>query len=366
MASRQQPTEATARTAVAAPTRVGLFVIRGEPIPPTSHILAHSLVQATGRGGGTGRAHSGLKLHILLGPSYDFEDFDLDVWHQRLGAAAPLLGGLHLCRQRNHLTPYASAGRQQGNYLHKSWSMVAISAMLGYEFILSTDDDVLIPPLSLRAFLSASHVPPSGLSPYAAKGCGVLLPALSNGVPNAEHFAQAALPPSARQLLDECYSGSRLSKLPGMRFGPMRTRWLNAQIRPWDARQWYDSVRHNVSGVYKGIHPVRANGTCMALSLQLALQHLDDWWSERAGRGPAEKTAPAIESFGPRAHETHGPFPYFTNTLWMSAASVYGEALRRLDLFVDSFDEVPMNRCSASQTFTCLRAPLPSSAVLPC
>ena len=336
--------------------RVGVFVLRGDPVTPpgrrhtpagihlapSAPMLAHSLAHALWKDTDPHTRYAA-RLHVLAGPKYAMQDFDPEAWRQWLGAATPLLGGLHLCGEQNRLSPHKST-LHQGNYMHKAWTMVALSRMLGYEYILSTDDDVFMPPHTLRAFVRAARARArsDGLGPsaYASHGCGVLLPALSSGVPTAEFFEGTALPLPAQQRLDACYGGSNLASLG--RWGPIPTRGLRP-IQPWDAMRWYEQVRYAVRGVYKGIHPVRANNTCMSLSLQLALAHLQQWWlPQQQGEGFHD----AIEAFGPADAKTPAgsPFPYFTNTIWMATVDLYATVLRRVDLSVDDTDEVAMNR----------------------
>ena len=337
---------------------VGIFMIRGDPVTPpgrrqtpagihlalSSPTLGHALVQALWEEADQHVSHAA-RLHVLAGPKYAMQDFDREAWRQWLGPAMPLLGGLHLCGEQHRLSPHRSMFHQ-GNYMHKAWTMVALSRMLGYEYILSTDDDVLMPPHTLRAFVDAASAAGASPSAYASHRCGVVLPALSNGIPTAEFFARMALPLHAQRRLDACFGGSNIAAQG--RWGPILTRGLRP-VQPWDAVRWYEQVRRSVHGVYKGIHPVRANNTCMSLSLHLALAHVKQWWPPQR---PQQSTQgeegffDAIEAFGPAdANAPAGsPFPYFTNTLWMSTVDVYATVLQRADLSVDQTDEVAMNR----------------------
>lgn len=321
---------------------VGIFVLHGRAPSLASRLFAHSFAQTLWpdhRLGSDARLAGSARLHVNLGPRFNFDRFDFDTWRQWLGDAAPLLGGIHLCGERHRLSPYKSS-LHQGNYMHKAWTMVAVARMEGYAYVLSTDDDVILPPHTIRGFISATLSPsPHVPSPYVAKRCGTLLPALSNGIPVAEHFASVALPTRSRRQLESCYAGTDLAAM--RHFGPIDTLQLHP-IEPWDGGRFYDAVRRTVRSVYKGIHPVRANNTCMTLSLHLALEHLSDWWTDSKEPGRHE----TIKTFGPveRHDPTGAPYSYFTNTIWMASADVYAAALLRVDLAVDSAEEVTMNR----------------------
>ena len=85
--------------------------------------------------------------------------------------------------------------------MHKCFAMVALSRLMGYEFLISTDDDVLVPPSAWRALLAA---------PPRFGTCGVAIPLIHNAVPTGRAFAARALGPAAVARLDACFAGTEL------------------------------------------------------------------------------------------------------------------------------------------------------------
>ena len=204
---------------------------------------------ANDAGLGDGRHLRGAaRLHVLLHEAATPE-YDLSTWLSRLGASAtPMLGGVHLCGDDNTIERERARARGEGgagfyyfgsNYMHKALAMLAIAGACGcvpeqasgstvwwalsmqlqspflfhsdapsalvsrdvcaYTHLISLDDDVLLPPSTLRQLVS-SIVPSRPPSPRAASllerprtafeeaGCGVLEPLLSSGIPTAEMF----------------------------------------------------------------------------------------------------------------------------------------------------------------------------------
>lgn len=78
---------------------------------------------------------------------------------------------------------------------------------------------------------------------------------------------------------------------------------------------------------YKGIHPVRVLPEVQMEIAKEIINHYDDFINMKVLRFPI-----AIET------------PYFTNHCYMIPTNLWGRVLRKQDLFVDDFDEVPLNR----------------------
>ena len=98
------------------------------------------------------------RFHALCGPEVNTPAYDSAFWLARLGnAGASLFGGVHLMTDVN---PFANRTRNyQWNYMAKAMAMPRIAALAGYDHVVSTDDDVLIPPHVWRTFAWAAAAP---------------------------------------------------------------------------------------------------------------------------------------------------------------------------------------------------------------
>ena len=113
--------------------------------------------------------------------------------------------------------------------MHKAFAMSTIARMVGYQYILSMDDDIMVPPRSLDAMLRHAHRAAECSTNGCEKrpgSCGVVLPALSSGIPTTEQF-ERLLPLKAQKRLRDCYAGSAMlvdmsnaSTLKGVRIDP--------------------------------------------------------------------------------------------------------------------------------------------------
>lgn len=269
-----------------------------------------------------------VRLHSLV---HDHRMWRPWAWREALGMAAPIFRGLHWCGSEAKagilVVPY-------NNYLPKVSTIISLLYRFGYSYLVSLDDDVMLPPASLGALLT--------VGPKAdAMGCGVVVPLLQNGVPTVELWAETFLTLPEQNFLYQCFEDST-AVYYGKRFTE-----LEPMPRPWDGFTWYSRVRAMVDVSSQGIHPVRGNNSCMGAALSLALSKIREEW--------------------PRWDQNHGllvdkvgNYPYVLNNAFLMRGDRYSEAVGRPDFQGTGADELPMNmlinergwfRCFLSESF---------------
>eukprot|EP00913_Durusdinium_trenchii_P017863 g16787.t1 len=75
---------------------------------------------------------------------------------QHLGVAFPVFGGLHWCGSVNRYPGFnrqLAESRKSDNYFNKIFMMLAIAEHQGFEWIVSVDDDVFLPPFSFMSLV---------------------------------------------------------------------------------------------------------------------------------------------------------------------------------------------------------------------
>ena len=95
-------------------------------------------------------------------------------------------------------------------------AILALCRRHGYHHLISIDDDVLLSPAALAATVRA--LPLALASPAAGgRGCAMVAPTLSTGIPTVEPWAEAFLSPPERAALYGCFEVSVAS--PPKNFG---------------------------------------------------------------------------------------------------------------------------------------------------
>lgn len=274
------------------------------------------------------------RLHVLV---HDGDVADIAAkWAADLGPAAAVFGGAHLVR------PGRPPRRPSDlNYLRKIFAALAIARRNGYDVLISLDDDVLLAPAAILAFLRDGAYAVRETRDREAP-CAMVTPTVSTGIPTVHRFADDFFPEDVRRRLEDCYGAALAGAAPLVEKlgGP----WRNAAFdeEGWWALLWEkapDFLYENLTSVGLGVHPVRFNKTCTAAvgeaSLGLIAAHFGAA-REAVLRGA---TAASLEIPPP------GAFPYLANSVWATAPAKLEEALAAVDPDVmgHPFDEAPMS-----------------------
>jgi hypothetical protein len=257
-----------------------------------------------------------------------------------------------------------------------------------YRYVISIDDDILLPPATFAAMLdprsSASiervlypaeqmdlwaNVAISSTNGKSASletdehfrgpGCAMLTPTLSTGIPTVEMWADDFLTHAERQLLGKCFIDAAkflpdvVSNLP---IGVLRGDYSKSNEgddhgEVWDAIGWYKALHlaaapnrvdrggfltdHDVTGwldgpirssLGAGVHPIRQNNSCTAVAFDATRAHLAEHFD----------STPASIAQGARRHRIETfQAPYLANSAWATTPGMpMSCTLRRLLLLV--------------------------------
>jgi hypothetical protein len=187
---------------------------------------------------------------------------------------------------------------------------------LPYEYSLKLDEDI---------FLSKDVY-----NYLFTKGCESLeddknlcvTPALSNGIPSIECFIENNLSEEEKNLLHNSFSKSII---PNNLWG---VKWTSAQRvlkEGYKPGIWFDTIS-KIKHHYRGLHPIRYDWDSQILMNNLVAKNIHKF-NEKRDFELGEIKA-----------------PYFCNSVFLIKTSTWKEILNDISLYVDVFDEVPLNR----------------------
>ncbi|CAK9016787.1 Uncharacterized protein SCF082_LOCUS13338 [Durusdinium trenchii] len=273
------------------------------------------------------------RLHVLL---HQLSDWDPHLWRKHLGVAFPVFGGLHWCGSVNRYPGFnrqLAESRKSDNYFNKIFMMLAIAEHQGFEWIVSVDDDVFLPPFSFMSLVRSG--------PMADKrGCGVVLPLTQNGIPSTETFARHWLSAPDRGQLFRCFSqssgqfcrdGSLMHCCRGGEAVDAKEIPAVPIPEPWNEVEWYNSVAERFELRWWKNHPVSGNLTCMILALNLALKGLDQKWFR------------PIWDVDSLVVDRELKYPYFANNVFLMRTDRYVRVIEHPDC-CHGTDERMMNQ----------------------
>jgi hypothetical protein len=150
----------------------------------------------------------------------------------------------------------------------------------------------------------------------------LIAPALSNGIPTNDMFADEYLTADERATLHAYYLKTSVPNMWDAGFDKLDDHTIRAS--KWDSKAFYDEVS-KVNHYYRGIHPIRINYAATEYLDSLLLQKTDEY------NKPREYDMVA------------NPGPYFCNSLFLIKTKLWKEIANNEGLFRDAFDEVPIN-----------------------
>lgn len=198
------------------------------------------------------------------------------------------------------------------NYIQKA----EYATKMPYEYSIKLDEDI---------FLS-HHV----FDFMFTKGCELLedpqnlfcTPALSNGIPSVQNFMDTYLTDDEKMKLVDVFSKSKIPK------GLWGVNWDREQLvlsGGYNHDTWFDTVARNPH-YYKGLHPIRYDWDSQLLMNEYVKKYIGKF------NDPVEFTVQEINR------------PYFCNSVFLIKTSEWNRIVNNQSLFVDDFEEVPLNR----------------------
>jgi hypothetical protein len=147
--------------------------------------------------------------------------------------------------------------------------------------------------------------------------------AISSGIPTVEMFLENHTP----EIKDEIYEIFKQIKLGN--HGADYTS-INYNYETWNPDIFYERVK-NFDHYYKGIHPIRIDFSALKKINDYILEHFDIVMSL--------KDKPVIRD--------NSKYPYFCNNIFGIRTDDWKKLVSSKELYVDGFDEVPLNRYRA-------------------
>lgn len=152
----------------------------------------------------------------------------------------------------------------------------------------------------------------------------VLTPTLTSGIPTCDIFLEDFCSEQEKDTMGRLFLRYTHGPLWGTDYTELNSHTVGAAS--WNARAYYAAVKERTHH-YKGIHPVRMEKDAIITLNQYVLEKKDKIFAK-----------------GDYTLSYDSESPYFCNSIFCIRADIYQKILQRQDLYVDSFDEVPLNK----------------------
>lgn len=199
-----------------------------------------------------------------------------------------------------------------GNYMEK----IIHGINRGHEFSVKMDEDCILLSDGWDRFFSL--IESMTADDLFCTG------SISNGVPTCDFFVENFLP-NSKQIINNLFSLTQYGVGGGVDYSALNA-VKSAAIGDWNRTKFYDAVKA-IPHFYKGIHPVRINFSVAKFINDMIFAGQPN--TMRVVKGEIIRNK---------------DYPYFCNSFFGIRTADWRTIISRKDLFIDVYEEVPLNR----------------------
>lgn len=207
--------------------------------------------------------------------------------------------------------------QENNNYMNKVYIANKFAIQNQIPYMMKCDNDIFLKAETLDYIIDNLHLLEN--SNHLTIG-----PVLSSGIPGIEYFKEQFLDPNANETLNNLFLKTQFYDRDGASYNFLNEYTLNSSL--WNKNNFFRGVK-SMNHHYKGIHPIRIN--------ELSLQFLNEYIIANKDKFNQENDLSIIND---------DDSPYLCNSIYCIKTDVYNEIINDQSLFVDSFDEVPLNK----------------------
>lgn len=216
------------------------------------------------------------------------------------------------------ISSYTITVEENNNYLNKLFLGINFAEKNNIPFTMKCDNDIFLRGNTLDYMIN--NLESINNTQYLTIG-----PTLSSGIPGIEFFKEQFLDESENKKLEDLFLQTRFYDRDGASYTFLNKHTLDSN--KWDKNEFFDSVSH-MDHHYKGIHPIRINEESLQFLNKCIIEKKDDFFFNK-------KELKKIESTNS---------PYLCNSIFCIKTDIYKNILLDNTLYVDPFDEVPLNK----------------------
>jgi hypothetical protein len=152
----------------------------------------------------------------------------------------------------------------------------------------------------------------------------LLTPTITSGIPSCEYFIEDYLTPDEKQHMYTLFKAHLFETKWDVDFRSLNKYTVHAN--EWSSSDFYTGVKA-IEHYYKGIHPIRVNEHALVELNNIVCKYKDQILNQDSYSLTYDSTS-----------------PYFCDSIFCIRTDTYKHILLKTELFVDGYDEVPLNR----------------------
>jgi len=205
------------------------------------------------------------------------------------------------------------------NYMEKVHFACSYAEQHNIPYVMKCDNDIFIKSQTLDYMIDNLHLLEN--SSHLTIG-----PVLTSGIPGIEYFKEYFLDQEAKETIEKMFLKTNFYNRDGAVYDFLNKHTLLAS--KWDKNNFFESVKL-MNHHYKGIHPIRMNIE--------SLNFLNNYIIQNKNRFMKDNELSIIDNDNS---------PYLCNSIFCIKTETYKSIITDNALYVDTFEEVPLNKYS--------------------
>jgi len=203
------------------------------------------------------------------------------------------------------------------NYMEKVNAACSYAEQHDFPYMMKCDNDIFLKAQSLDYIIDNVHLLENGK--HLTIG-----PVLTSGIPGIEYFKDQFLDEDAQNQIDHLFLKTHFYNRDGAIYDFLNKNTSGSN--KWNKTEFFQDV-NGMNHHYKGIHPIRIN--------EESLQFLNTYIIQNKERFLQNNELSIIDDDNS---------PYLCDSIFCIKTNIYKTILSDSSLFVDGFDEVPLNK----------------------
>ena len=203
------------------------------------------------------------------------------------------------------------------NYLIKVNYACSYAETFHFSYVMKCDNDIFIKAQTLDYIIDNLHLLES--SKHLT-----ICPVLTSGIPGSEYFKEEFLDKVAQTEIEQLFLKTNFYDRDGASYDYLNQNTLYST--EWNKDIFFNNVK-SMDHYYKGIHPIRIN--------EESLQFLNTYIINNKDRFMHDYELSIIDNDNS---------PYLCNSIFGIKTEKYREIISNQSLYVDGFEEVPLNK----------------------
>ena len=204
------------------------------------------------------------------------------------------------------------------NYINKIKYFIDYTKKINYKYCLKFDNDLIINNYTIDYLIENIKIIDNSNNLF-------ITPSISSGIPTVDIFINDFFSEDEINIINNLFKKTIMpNNIWGFDYSKLNENTINSE--KWDMKEYWKNV-DSLPYYYKGLHPIRINPDAILYLNKIILKYKNKIFDKQDYKV-----------------KITDEYPYFCNSIFAIKVNDYDNIVSNNSLYVDPFDEVPVNK----------------------